>query len=100
MRRCRLAAGRNRRLGDGVRGEIGRIGIASMLPALGIAPAAPARAEWLEARVLLRPLAHDPHAPADHPAARMLAAREAGRSGAEAIAVGERQPAPTPNTVP
>lgn len=56
--------------------------------------------EMAEARVLLRPLAYDPHAPADNPAARMLAALEAGRSGAEVIAVGERRPAPTSPTVP
>ncbi len=45
--------------------------------------------ELPEAKRLLRPLAYDPHAPADNPAARMVAALDAGRKGAEVIAVGE-----------
>jgi hypothetical protein len=36
------------------------------------------------ARVLLRPLAYNPHAPADNPAARIVAALDAGKSAKEA----------------
>lgn len=41
-----------------------------------------------QARNLLRPLAYHPHAPADNAAARMLAALDAGKKGAEVLALG------------
>ena len=41
-----------------------------------------------EAKRLLRPLAYHPHAPADNPGSRMLAALDAGKKGAEVLAAG------------
>lgn len=43
----------------------------------------------VEAKLLLRPLAYDPHAAADNPASRMIAALDAGKTGAEVIAAGQ-----------
>lgn len=44
-----------------------------------------------EARILLRPLAYSPHAPADNPAVRMLAALDAGKTGTDVLAAGEEK---------
>ena len=44
--------------------------------------------EVAEAKLLLRPLAYNPHAGADNPAMRMIAALDAGKSGADVIAAG------------
>ncbi|MFT3976554.1 MAG: hypothetical protein QM688_05490 [Sphingomonas bacterium] len=44
------------------------------------------------ARMLLRPLAYDPHAPADNPAARMLAALDAGQKGDAALSAAAGAP--------
>ncbi len=41
-----------------------------------------------DAKHLLRPLAYDPHAPADGTATRMLAALEAGKKGPDVLALG------------
>lgn len=46
-----------------------------------------------EARVLLRPLAYDPHAPADNPAARLVALLDRGVTGPAALAEIDRPPA-------
>lgn len=45
--------------------------------------------ELVEAKRLLRPVAYQPHAPADNPASRMVAALDAGKKGSEVIAVGD-----------
>lgn len=44
--------------------------------------------ELAEAKRLLRPLAYDPHAGPDNAASRMIAALDAGKTGAEVIAAG------------
>ncbi|WEK44564.1 MAG: hypothetical protein P0Y64_07190 [Candidatus Sphingomonas colombiensis] len=46
--------------------------------------------DW--ARSLLRPLAYNPHADADNPAARMLAALDAGKKGNAVLAAAEGSP--------
>lgn len=49
-----------------------------------------------DARVLLRPLAYDPHAAADNPAARLVALLDRGMAGPEALAEVDKQPAGNP----
>jgi tetratricopeptide (TPR) repeat protein len=44
--------------------------------------------ELPQAKRLLRPIAYRPHAPADNPASRMVAALDAGKKGAEVMAIG------------
>jgi tetratricopeptide (TPR) repeat protein len=46
--------------------------------------------ELVEAKRLPRPLAYDPHAGADNPATRMIAALDAGKTGKEVIAAGAK----------